>query len=566
MRLVDRNAPVAPPRELGRGSLLFLSVGAVIGSGWLFAALDAGQRAGGSSVLAWVVAGGLVTSIALVYAELGTMFPVDAGTARFPLYGFGRVTGFLSGWFTWLGTVCIAPIETEAALRYAGNYVPALTTLDGRSVVLTVVGKVAAAVILLGFTVLNAFGLRLFKETNAVVVCWKILIPLLVALAFLCTRFDPHNFVVGGFFAGGIHGVFLATSSGGVIFALIGFEQAVELGGETKEPQRSIPWAVIGAVIIGGGLYLVLQIAFVGVVPARFLSQGWLHVGFHGIFGPYAGLATAVGLSVIAYLIYSDAIISPAGTALTYTTTSSRVPYVMALEGFLPRRLSRLSTREVPLLSLGLCYVASVVIILVFPKWEELLQFVTAAVVLMYALAPLALGVIRATGPELRRPYRLRHPGLTAPVAFVVANFLLLWTGWSTLSKLFSVVGVGVVALIGLAILRPHFRHSIHEWWAASWLVPYVAGMALISALGPFGGGEKSPDRQWLYMAICAAFSLALYYLAVYLGTRACRRLPEGDRPLDRWHRTEQRMHEAAAAASRDEPAPLRFDPGPDGG
>lgn len=278
-----------------------------------------------------------------------------------------------------------------------------MATLDGRSVVLTMVGKLAAAVILLGFTVLNVFGLRRFNETNAVVVCWKILIPLLVAVAFISTRSDPHNFVVGGFFADGLHGVLLATSSGGVIFALIGFEQAVELGGETKESQRSIPFAVIGSVIVGGGLYLLLQIAFVGVVPARYLSEGWLHVGFHGIFGPFAGLATALGLSVIAYLIYSDAIISPAGTALTYTATASRVPYAMSLEGFVPRRLSRLSTREVPLLSLGLCYVASVLIILVFPTWTELLQFVTAAVVLMYALA---LGVIRATGPERPRRHR----------------------------------------------------------------------------------------------------------------------------------------------------------------
>jgi amino acid transporter len=250
---------------------------------------------------------------------------------------------------------------------------------------------------------------------------------------------------------------------------------------------------------------------------------------------------------------------------VTYTATSSRVPYVMALEGFFPRRLSRLSSREVPLLSLCLCYLASVLIILVFPNWEDLLQFVTAAVVLMYALAPVALGVIRATGPELRRPYRLRHPGLTAPVAFIVADFLLLWTGWNTLSKLFSVVGVGVVALVGLAILRPHYRHSIHEWWAASWLVPYVAGMALISSLSPFGGGEKSPDRQWLYMAICAAFSLAVYYLAVYLGTQACRRMAKGDRPLDRWHRAEQRLREAAAGAASGDESAVTSDPAPDG-
>ncbi len=540
MSLLQRNNAVVR-RELDERSLLFLSVGAIIGSGWLFAALDAARGAGGSSVLAWIIAGAMVTTIALVYAELGTMFPVDAGTARFPLYGFGGVTGFFSGWFTWIGTVCIAPIETEAALRYAGNYLPALTALHDGSVVLTLLGKVVAAAILLGFTTLNAFGLRKFKETNTVVVCWKILIPLVVALALVSTKFQVHNFVVGGFFPNGLLGVLRATSSGGVIFALIGFEQAVELGGETKRPQRSIPRAVIGSVIIGGGLYLLLQIAFVGAIPGQNLSGGWPHLTFPGIFGPYAGLTTALGLSVIAYLIYSDAIISPAGTALTYTATASRIPYAMSVEGYLPGRLSRLSSKGVPFLSLGICYVAGVLIILVFPDWEQLLEFVTAAVVLMYALAPLALGVIRMTGPELSRPYSLRHPNLVAPVAFVVANLLLLWTGWDTIAKLFSVVGIGALALVGLAVIRPAFRHTAQEWRAASWLIPYIVGMILMSYLGPFGHGDKDSESQWICVVTCVVFSVVIYYVAIALGTRASRHLPEGERPLDRWYRTQKR-------------------------
>ncbi len=538
MLLFERGSMVAPPRELDRRSLLFLSVGAIIGSGWLVAALDAAQRTGGSSVLAWLIAGALVSSIALVYAELGTMFPVDAGTARFPLYGFGRVTGFVSGWFTWIATVCIAPIETEAALRYAGNYIPSLLTSEGSSVVLTREGQVAAALILLGFTVLNAYGLRRFNETNTVVVWWKILIPAVVALSLISTRFDPHNFVADGFFPDGFHGMLQAISSGGVIFALIGFEQAVSLGGEAEEPQRSIPWAVIGSIIIGGALYLLLQVAFVGAVPTRYLAGGWPGISFHGIFGPYAGLATVLGISAVTYLVYSDAIISPAGTALTYTATASRIPYAMAIEGYLPGRLGRINHRQVPALSLLLCYVAQLVVIVAFPRWEELLQFVTAAVVLMYGLAPLALGVIRTTGPDLARPYRLRRPGLVAPLAFTVANILLLWTGWHTVAKLLAAVGLGLVVLGGLAVARHSYRHTPHEWAAAVWIIPYLVGMGLMSYLGPFGHGARSPTGQWVCLGICGAFSVAVYYLAVTLGTRACRLMPEGERPLDRWHRS----------------------------
>jgi amino acid permease-like protein len=180
------------------------------------------------------------------------MFPVDGGTARFPLYGFGRVTGFFSGWFAWISAVCVPPIETEAALRYVGNYVPSLIAQSPSAVRLTPLGQLVAAFVLLGFSALNAAGMRWLSETNTVVVWWKIAIPLIVAIAFIVHGFDRHNFAVGGLFPAGAHGVLAAISTGGVVFALLGFEQAVELGGEAKDPQRSVPWAVIGSVVIAG--------------------------------------------------------------------------------------------------------------------------------------------------------------------------------------------------------------------------------------------------------------------------------------------------------------------------
>jgi amino acid transporter len=65
---------------------VFVSIGAVIGSGWLFSSFDAAQIAGGGgAVTAWILGASLVMVLAFVHAELGTMFPVDGGTARFPL-------------------------------------------------------------------------------------------------------------------------------------------------------------------------------------------------------------------------------------------------------------------------------------------------------------------------------------------------------------------------------------------------------------------------------------------------------------------------------------------------
>ena len=78
---------------------------------------------------------------------------------------------------------------------------------------------------------------------------WKIAIPVITIFALVLTAFHPHNFTSegGGFMPFGWKGVFLAVASGGVIFSYLGFEQAIQLGGESQNPRRNIPLAVIGS-------------------------------------------------------------------------------------------------------------------------------------------------------------------------------------------------------------------------------------------------------------------------------------------------------------------------------
>ncbi len=525
-----------PRRSLGRRALVFVSVGAVIGSGWLFSSFDAGQIAGGGgAVTAWILGIALVVVLAFVHAELGTMFPVDGGTARFPLYAFGRVTGFFSGWFAWISSVCVPAIETEAALRYVGNYVPSLISESPGVVRLTHLGQLAAVFVLLGFTALNAAGMKWFRETNTIVVWWKIAVPLIVAVAFVVHGFDRHNFAVGGLFPTDAHGVLAAVSTGGVVFALLGFEQAVELGGESQHPQRNVPWAVIGSVVIAGAVYLIVQIAFIGAIPHGDLIGGWHELRFRGDFGPLAGLSGVIGLTAIAYLVYADAIISPAGSGMTFSATASRLPFALAREGYLPGWLGTLNRRDVPFRSLCLCFVTQLVIIFLLPDWGSLLAFITAATVLVYATAPLALGVLRRTAPDLPRPYRLRFAPLTAPAAFVIANLLLIWVGWTTNFRLFLVVAFGAFIVGLLALVRPQSRHPGFEWLAASWIVPYAGAMCVVSYLSPYGGGRATLS-DWECAVVVAIVSLAIYVLALHLGTMADRRLADIDRPVSRWY------------------------------
>src|ERR1700712_5562302 len=108
-------------RTIGFWGLMFVSLGSIIGSGWLLGALDAAQVAGPAAILSWILAAGMLTVLALIHAELGAAYPVAGGTARFPYFAFGTLAGFTAGWSAWLQAVAIAPIEIEASISYVSS-------------------------------------------------------------------------------------------------------------------------------------------------------------------------------------------------------------------------------------------------------------------------------------------------------------------------------------------------------------------------------------------------------------------------------------------------------------
>src|SRR5437588_2050950 len=98
-------------RDVGFWGLTFVSLGSIIGSGWLLGALTAAKLAGPASLLSWILAAVMLALLALVHAELGAAYPIAGGTARFPAFVFGPLAGFSAGWMAWLQAVSIAPIE-----------------------------------------------------------------------------------------------------------------------------------------------------------------------------------------------------------------------------------------------------------------------------------------------------------------------------------------------------------------------------------------------------------------------------------------------------------------------
>src|SRR5579875_3825931 len=109
-------------REIGIVGLTWASVGSIIGSGWLFGAWKGMHAAGPAAIISWCIGGVSVLILGLVHGELGGMYPVSGGTARFPHYAFGGAAGASFGWFSWLQAATVAPIEVLAAIQYVQHW------------------------------------------------------------------------------------------------------------------------------------------------------------------------------------------------------------------------------------------------------------------------------------------------------------------------------------------------------------------------------------------------------------------------------------------------------------
>ncbi|WAL63860.1 APC family permease [Amycolatopsis cynarae] len=416
--------------------------------------------------------------------------------------------------------VTVAPIEVMAALNYASVYLPGLQYGKNQ---LTALGYGIAVLLMALFVFVNFLGVRWLAHTNSAATWWKVGVPVLTMVVLAATQFHGGNFGIGGFAPFGAAGVLSAVSTSGVIFALLGFEQADQLAGESRNPSRNIPIAVLGSIFVGALIYLMLQIVFIAALPADAFAHGWGNLAFPAKAGPFAGLATSVGLGWLATVLYIDAVVSPSGTGLIYVTATSRVSYGLSRNGYVPMVFERTTRRGVPWFGLVFAFLIGLVVFLPFPTWQKLVGFVTSASVLMYAGAPLAFGALRLQDAQRHRPFRLPAGGFFSPLAFVVANLIIYWAGWDTLWRLGVAIVLGYV-LLGLASgLKLNPRTPALEWRSAQWLPVYLVGMGVISWQGGFcstgpasaaGCGAQGHLPLWWDIGVVTAFSLLIYFWA----------------------------------------------------
>jgi len=251
------------------------------------------------------------------------------------------------------------------------------------------------------------------------------------------------------------------------------------------------------------------------------MAGGWTHLHFNGMFGPLASIALAVGAGWWAVLLYIDAFVSPLGTAFIYATASPRITMAAGEMGNAPRHLIRLNRQGVPWVGLIVAYLVGVIFFFPFPSWQKLVTAVSLITVLSYGIGPVILLSLRRSLPDIERPFRLKAVRTISALAFIAANWIIYWTGYETVVVLFIFVAVYVVGYLAWHL----FKHLTGngkamaelDWKHAWWLLPYFAGMWLISYLGPASNSMGGVGAYGFFtgMWILAGFSVVILVLAV---------------------------------------------------
>jgi amino acid transporter len=555
---VARPADIGLRREVGLLGATWSSGTSIIGSGWLFAGLGAAAACGAAAIYGWLIGAVCVIILALIHAELGGMYPVAGGTARFPHLAFGSVAGTSFGFFSWLQAVTVAPIEVYAVLQYGSYYWQNSANpsaqwsnlfANGR---VTDLGFVMAIVLMAFFTSINFLAVKWLARVSNYIMWWKLAVPVLTIIVLLF-YFHTSNFTAGvkgpangsgGFMPFGIKAVFGAIPGAGIVFSYLGFEQADQLAGEIRDPQRNLPKAILIATAVGALVYIMAQLVFIGATPTDLLHNGFTGIatlakGTGTLAGhaaavntyPFAAIAGLAGLAWLATILHLDAFISPAGTGIIYQTSTSRIGYGLGRNRYYPRWLQWTDSRGVPWISLIASFVFGIIFLLPFPSWQSLVGLVTGASVLMYAGAPLSLAAFRGQVPDQPRPYRVPGAVWFAPLGFIVANMIIYWSGFPVIWKLGICIVIGYAIIMAFRLLHIMGVLKVYDgdpppldWKSAQWLPFYLIGMGIISWLGQYPDSSVvSPGAPPINtstipfgwdMLIVAAFSLVIFYWA----------------------------------------------------
>jgi amino acid transporter len=435
-------------RRLGLWSAVAVLVGSTIGSGIFRTPAGVAQRVDDVPLflLAWALGGAVVLCGALTYAELAAAFPRSGGVYAFLREAFGPIPAFL---FAWAELWVIRPGAFGAIGITASAYTLRTLGFDPAAVVLGL-GPLdirseqllgAAYIVLVG--AVNYFGIHRGAVLQNVSTIFKVgALALLVLLGFALGRSTgmPEGGVFAQRAAVGLSPFLLAMVA--ILWAYDGWADLAFVGGEVKDPQRTLPRALLigtGAVVV---LYLAANLVYLYLIPIQAMKQAELVAADVArlVIGPAGVVIVSAAIAVSTF-----------GTLNGSMMTAPRIFFAAAEDGLFPKAIARVDPRtHAPTGAVVLMVVMGVIFILIRTFTQLADQFIIG-IWPFYALAVAGVFVLRRRRPDLERPYRTwGFP--VVPLIFLLGAVFLLGNYLVSETAAFA-IDIGII-LTGLPAYR----------------------------------------------------------------------------------------------------------------
>jgi amino acid transporter len=394
------------PRQIGLLNAIAVLVGVTIGSG-IFrvpATVAAQLHDPGPVILCWVLGGVVALFGALTIAELAAALPRSGGIFAYLLESFGPLPAFMFGW-TELAVVRASALGATATIfaEYLGYFVP-MTPTQVRYVA-------AGAIVVIG--VINYIGVRRAAAVMTVATIAKyVAVMALGALAFTVSSGGASHFIPA--WGSGLHLSLLATALIPVMWTYDGWADLSFMGGEVKNPQRTLPLALILGTLGVMLVYLVVNFGFMYLLPLPLMAQSKLVATTAAEHIPLFG---GSGAAIITAVVVVSAFSGLNGSMMT----GPRIFFAMAERGLFFRGVARVSPRfHTPSVAIWLATALGVVYVLQ-NDFAQLADKFILGIWPFYALAVAGVYVLRRKRPDLERPYRaVGYP--VVPALFLLAS------------------------------------------------------------------------------------------------------------------------------------------------
>ena len=426
---------------LGVGFGLAIIIGNTIGAGIFRAPGTIAQQLPNPWLYmgVWLIGGLYALLGAINLAELGTMIPKSGGQYVFARYALGEYAGFIVGWSDWISTCGSTAAVSLVIGQFAGALFPAL---EGKAVTI-------AATVAIVFAILQWRGIVLGSQVQNVT-------SLLKALGFMALI--TAAFILGGKGAAvaTANSVKIATGSAllvalmlalqSVIYTYDGWSGVIYFSEEVKNPGRDVPRSLFGGVLLVVGIYLLVNLALLYVLPiGRIAGQDFAAgVAAEVIFGKY-GETIFRSLTIISMLSGINA----------YHLMATRVLFAMSRDNLFVKRAATVNKGGTPTVALFISAAVAVLFIVFGKTFEKVITVLAFFFVANYALSFISVFVLRRREPEKERPYRAwGYPWTTALALIGSVAFLV----GAVLSDLRSGSRDSIYAVFLLAASYPVFR------------------------------------------------------------------------------------------------------------